>query len=46
MNELDDSELKNDYGATIHCTRENLELLAQFFLERIISRSTLLDHVT
>ena len=48
MNEFDDFQLENGYfqqdGATVHCTRENLDLLSQFLVERIISRNGLTSY--
>lgn len=44
FHELHDDELQVGYfqqdGATPHCTRETLELLREFFDNRIISRNT------
>lgn len=48
INELDDNELENGYfqqdGATPHCTQQTLNMLAEYFQGRIISRHTAIDY--
>lgn len=46
INELHDDELQHGYfqqdGAAPHCTRETLDMLSEFFAERVISRNAII----